>query len=88
MCFYETAEEKYNRKVTKLCMGLTIHNAVNVFTQTFPEHKLILDIRGVNKDLFKQVYKTYCGEFVGDYLTNSFTILFIHDGVVVEITTK
>jgi hypothetical protein len=88
MCFYETAEEKYNKKVTKLCMGLSVHNAVEKFTQTFPGHKLILDIRGVNKDLYKQTYKLYCQEFVGDYWTNSCTLLFIHDGVVVEITTK
>jgi hypothetical protein len=88
MCFYETPEEKYNRQVTKLCMSLHIHNAVNIFTQTFPGHKLILDIRGVNKDLYKQMYKTYCKEFVGDYGSNSCSVLFIHDGVVVEITTK
>ncbi len=88
MCFYETPEEKYNRKVINLCMGLSIHNAIERFNLTFPGHKLILDIRGINKDLYKEMYKTYCGEFVGHYWTNTCTLLFIHDGIVVEVTTK
>jgi hypothetical protein len=88
MCFYENESEIYNKKVTKLCMGLSIHNAVEKFTQTFPGHILILDIRGSNKDLYKQVYKIYCTEFIKEYWTNSCTLLYIHDGIVVEINTK
>jgi hypothetical protein len=88
MCFYETPEEIYRRRVTKLCMGISIHNAVEIFTQTFPGHRLILDIRGVNKDIYKTTYKTYCQEYVGEYWTNSCTLLYIHDGIVVEVNTK
>lgn len=86
MCFYESNINKKQKNISKLCLGLSIDDAIKIYKQKYPGDKITMKINGKYKKILEHRYKEYCNNENEEYWTNSHVIFEIEDCILIDIT--